>query len=187
MYSYIKGIITEVVPSHITVENSGIGYLIKVPNPYQFELNSFITVYLYQNVREDLIELYGFHTQDEKRMFIKLINVKGLGPKGAQAILAASTVSEIIVAIENGDPAYFKKFPGIGTKGSQQIILDLKGKLDFSKEETKNSEDLTNLISALKALGYNSSEIKSITKDFKVSDYPTLGDAVKAALKKLTK
>lgn len=187
MYDYIKGTVTNIEPNTITLECGGIGYLLKTPNPYSFKEGVNLQVFVYQHVREDLIELYGFHTQDEKRMFIKLINVKGLGPKGAQAILAASTVSEIIVAIENGDPAYFKKFPGIGTKGSQQIILDLKGKLDFSKDETKNSEDLTNLISALKALGYNSSEIKSITKDFKVSDYPSLGDAVKAALKKLTK
>lgn len=187
MYDYIKGTVTNIEPNTITLECYGIGYLLKTANPYSFKINDELKVYTYQHVREDLIELYGFSTIDERLMFIKLINVKGLGPKGALAILAASTVQEIVSAIENGNPNYFRKFPGIGTKGSQQIILDLKGKLDFGKVESKSNEDLTNLISALKALGYNSSEIKTITKDFKISDYPSLGDAVKAALKKLTK
>lgn len=187
MYDYIKGTITSIEPNTITLECFGIGYLIKTPNPYSFKNGDELKIYIYQHVREDLIELYGFSSVEERKMFIKLINVKGLGPKGAQAILAASTVSEIIAAIENGEPAYFRKFPGIGTKGSQQIILDLKGKLDFDKNDSKTNEDLTNLINALKALGYNSAEIKSITKDFRISDYSSLGDAVKAALKKLTK
>lgn len=187
MYDYIKGIVSNIEPNTITIECFGVGYLLKTPNPYSYKIGSELQVFTYQHVREDLIELYGFHTKDERKMFIRLINVKGLGPKGSQAILAASSVDEIVAAIENGDPQYFKKFPGIGTKGSQQIILDLKGKLDFNKEIVKNSEELNNLISALKALGYNSAEIKTVTKDFNISDYSSLGDAVKAALKKLTK
>ena len=187
MYDYIKGTITNIEPNTITLECCGIGYLLKTPNPYSFKLGDEHKIFTYQHVREDLIELYGFFTVEDRIMFIKLINVKGLGPKGAMAILASSTVPEIVEAIENGDPTYFRKFPGIGTKGSQQIILDLKGKLDFDKSESKSNEDLTNLVSALKALGYNSAEIKSITKDFKISDYSSLGEAVKAALKKLTK
>ena len=187
MYDYLKGTITVVMPSSITLECNNIGFLIKTPNPYQYKLGSSEVVYTYQHVREDLIELYGFPSVDERTMFLKLINVKGLGPKGALAILASSTVGEIVGAIEAGDPSYFKKFPGIGTKGSQQIILDLKGKLDFSNDIKQNSEQFQNLSSALKALGYNSSEIKTALKDFPLSDYADLGSAVKAALKRLTK
>ena len=186
MYDYIKGTITNIEPNTITLECFGIGYLLKTPNPYNFKINDKYQIYIYQHVREDLIELFGFSTIHERLMFIKLINVKGLGPKGALAILAASNESEIISSIENNNSLYFRRFPGIGTKVSQQIILDLKGKLNFDNNESSN-EDLTNLISALQALGYNSNEIKSITKDFKVSDYETLGDAVKAALKRLIK
>lgn len=187
MYDYIKGTITNIEPNTITLECFGIGYMLKTPNPYNFKINDQYQMYIYQHVREDLIELYGFSTILERVMFIKLINVKGLGPKGALAILAASNVSEIVSSIENGDSSYFRRFPGIGTKVSQQIILDLKGKLNFEKNVSSTDEDLNNLISALQALGYNSSEIKSITKEFKVSDYETLGDAVKAALKRLIK
>ena len=187
MYDYIKGVITNIEPSTITLENSGIGYLIKTPNPYQFKINEELMIFMYQHVREDLIELYGFKTNNERIMFLKLINVKGLGPKGAMAILASSTVDDIILAINNMDAAYFKKFPGIGAKGSQQIILDLKGKVDFSNAPDKANEENNNLISALKALGYSTSEIKTALKNFQISDYPDLGSAVKAALKKMTK
>ena len=187
MYYYINGIITNILTNSITLECNNIGYLIKTPNPYSFKLDDSIRIFVYQYVREDIIDLYGFSTIDERTMFLKLINVKGLGPKGALAILASSTVNEIILAVENGDPLYFKKFPGIGTKGSQQIILDLKGKLDFSKETTSNNEELKNLTNALKALGYSQSEIKAVTKEFKITDFPDLGSAVKAVLKKLTK
>ena len=187
MYDYIKGKITNIEPNSITIENNNIGYLIKTPNPYQFKIDEELIIFCYQYVREDLIDLFGFRTINERTMFLKLIGVKGLGPKGAMAILASSTVEDIVAAINNMDADYFKKFPGIGTKGSQQIILDLKGKVDFSVEENKNSEELKNLSSALKALGYSASEIKTALKNFDIKEYPDLGAAVKAALKKLTK
>ena len=136
MYSYFKGIITEVCATHITVECNNIGYLVKVPNPFSFELGSTKTVYVYQNVREDAIELFGFSSADEKKMFISLISVKGLGPKGALAILASSDVLEIVKALDDSNAKFFTSFPGIGAKLSQQIILDLKGKVDFTAEGT---------------------------------------------------
>lgn len=191
MYSYIKGIITEVVPSHITVENSGIGYLIKVPNPYRFEnkLNGEIqTIYTYQNVREDAIELFGFSTNEEKQMFISLISVKGLGPKGALAILASSTPNDLANAILDGNDKYFKSFPGVGAKLSQQIILDLKGKvnLDDAKQEVKD-ERVENVALALKSLGYSASEIKTVTKKLVLTSDDTINSLVKQALRMLNK
>lgn len=189
MYSYIKGKITEVCATHITIECHDIGYWVKVPNPYQFHQNQDLTLYLYQNVREDAIELYGFSTFDEKNMFISLISVKGLGPKGALAILASSTMSEIVEALENSNAKYFGSFPGIGPKLSQQIILDLKGKINFQLEEENktNAEKLENVQIALKSLGYSSSEIKIVIKKLKLDDSIELGEAVKMALRLLKK
>lgn len=189
MYSYIKGTITEICATHITIECNNIGYLVKVPNPYQFEINSFITLYLYQNVREDAIELFGFSSNEEKKMFINLISVKGLGPKGALAIIASSTVNEIIAALDENNAKYFTSFPGIGPKLSQQIILDLKGKINFDQETTIPSinKKLENVSIALKSLGYSSSEIKSALKNLKVDDQTELGEAVKMALRLLKK
>ncbi len=193
MYSYFKGKITEVEATHITVECYGVGYLIKVPNPYQFEENKInnieTTIYVYQNVREDAIELFGFGTQKEKQMFINLISVKGLGPKGALAILASSTISEIIQALDDSNAKFFTNFPGIGNKLSQQIILDLKGKVNLKAEtiQKATSEKIENVAVALKSLGYSTSEIKAVTKNLQIDDATELKDAVKQALRLLKK
>ncbi len=185
MYRYFKGQVTEIHATHITFEVNNIGYYIKVPNPYQFELNSNITIHLHYHIREDAHELYGFLNPLIRDMFETLINVKGLGPKGALAILASSTPNEIINALNDSNAKFFSQFPGIGQKLSQQIVLDLKGKINFD-EPTTNSleiEKKNNVILALKSLGYNNNEIKQATKNLDLSENVSLSDAVKAALK----
>ena len=189
MYSYFKGYVTEVHATHIVFEVSNVGYKIRVPNPYQFELNVEQTIYLHYHVREDAIELFGFNSRDVRDTFESLINVKGLGPKGALAILASSTPVEIISALNSSNSKFFSQFPGIGPKLSQQIILDLKGKINFEEDSStpKVSEKLNNVMIALKSLGYNSAEIKTATKDLEISEETSLSDAVKLALKRLKK
>lgn len=185
MYSYIKGLITEIKATNITIETYGIGYLVKVPNPYSFNINTETTIYIHHHVREDAIELYGFATSLEKETFEKLISVKGLGPKGALAILASTTPGEIFIATKEADSKFFVKFPGIGQKLSQQIILDLKGKLNFEVESPLQDERIEQVGLALKSLGYSSTEIKNILKHLKLEPDTTLSDAVKQALKML--
>lgn len=189
MYSYINGKITKVLATHIVLECHDIGYLIKVPNPYTFSEGTIICVHLYQHVREDLIELYGFLTDVERDMFIKLINVKGLGPKGALAILASSSPDEIIENIKQKNAKYFNKFPGIGPKSSQQIILDLDGKINFNTGITfsNNNEKYNNTILALKSLGYSNNEIKTVTNNFDFNDNTELSEIIKIMLRKLSK
>lgn len=187
MYSYFKGTITEICATNITVEVGNIGYLIKVPNPYSFTLNSNTCVYVHHHIREDAEELFGFATKIEKQMFEKLISVKGLGPKGGLAILAGATPEEIKGAIEEATSNFFVKFPGIGSKLSQQIILDLKGKVNFIEATSKNpiDENLEQVSLALKSLGYTQLEIKNVTKKLKLDEQTSLSDAVKMALKLL--
>ncbi len=188
MYGYIKGKITKISPKYIICDNNGIGYLIIVGNPYNFKLNEEYTIYTYQSVREDAIELYGFMKEDEKELFLKLISVSGIGPKSALSILAAGTVKEIINAIESRNDAYLRKFPGVGQKSSQQIILDLKGKLAFAEEEDgiiKSSSKLTDVEDALIALGYSKKEITKIIS--KLDSTKDVGVLVKEALKQLVK
>lgn len=185
MYSYIKGEITEIKATNITIEAYGIGYFVKVPNPYSFTLNSNTIVYIHHYVREDAIELYGFLSTLEKETFEKLISVKGLGPKGALAILASATPQDIFNATKDANAKFFVKFPGIGQKLSQQIILDLKGKLNFEEVTEVIDERLEQVGMALKSLGYNQSEIKNIQKNLKLEPATTLSDAVKQALKML--
>jgi len=161
MYDYIKGLITEISPTYITLENNGVGYKVMTANPYAFLLHSELTVYLYQKVSDDNISLYGFKTQKARELFIKLITVKGIGPKSANAILASGTVESITNAIDESNAKYLQKFPGIGPKASQQIILDLKGKIEFENKAIKTL-NLIDVDEALKALGYKEREIKKI-------------------------
>ncbi|MDE6407863.1 MAG: Holliday junction branch migration protein RuvA, partial [Anaeroplasmataceae bacterium] len=167
------------------VENQGIGYLLIVSNPYNFSLNKEYKVYVYQYVREDIIDLYGFISEDEKDLFLKLISVSGIGPKSALSILATGTVSEIVKAIEARNDAYLRKFPGIGAKASQQIILDLQGKLNLGEELVVKNTKLEDVEQALLALGYNKKEIAKVLP--KLDQSLDEGALVKQALKALVK
>lgn len=184
MYSYIKGTITEIKAASITVENHHIGYKLITPNPFKFQKNEEMTVYLYQRVMDDKIILYGFKSRREKELFIKLISVSGIGPKSANAILASGSVDAISRAIENGEHKYLQQFPGIGPKASQQIVLDLKGKIDIdSSKET--SDSLAEVDEALSALGYNKREIRRAMKHLDSDEKTDV--LVKQALKNMLK
>lgn len=182
MYEYIKGKITMINPNSIVLDNNGIGYLIYTSNSYSFNINEDYTVYLYQSVREDDISLYGFKTKEEKEMFLKLINVKGLGCKMALPLLAPGGVENIVKAIDEENVTYLKKFPKIGDKVAKQIILDLKGKL-AQVEDSKNIKN-EELIETLKSLGYKQTDINKVLD--KITSQK-IEDQIKEALKLMLK
>ena len=183
MYSYIKGIIKEIESTYIVLDNQNIGYLIYTANPYSFKIDEEVTIYIYQNVREDELTLYGFKSKEEKDLFLKLINVKGMGPKMALPILASGNVSGIVDAIERENILYLKKFPKIGDKVARQMILDLKGKLVTTVNPVITHND--ELIDALKGLGYKNTDIVKILP--KINSEHTLEEQIKDALKLLLK
>jgi len=183
MYSYIKGIVTEIESNYIVLDNNGVGYLIYTPNPYSFNIDENYKIYVYQNVKEDELSLYGFKTKEEKDLFLKLIEVKGLGCKMALPIIATGSISGIVDAIERENVLYLKKFPKIGDKVARQIILDLKGKLATTSETINNSND--ELIEVLKGLGYKTNDITRVVKQ--VNSTETLENQIKEALKLLLK
>ena len=183
MYEFIKGEIVKQESNYIVIDNNGIGYLVYVPNPYSFELNKEYAVYVYQQIREDEQTLYGFKTFEEKEMFLKLINVKGLGCKMALPMLATGSISGIMDAIERENILYLKKFPKIGDKVAKQIILDLKGKLNTSVVSSKRDYD--ELIEVLKGLGYKQADINKILPSIQ-SDLD-IEEQVREALKLMLK
>ncbi|MDD6223869.1 MAG: Holliday junction branch migration protein RuvA [bacterium] len=185
MYNYMVGVVTEIESSYIVLEVSGIGYQIYTPNPYSFDISKDYKVYLYQYLREDENHLYGFKTLEEKEMFLKLIGVKGLGPKMALPILATGSISGILDAIERENILYLKKFPKIGEKLAKQIILDLKGKVKIVSEGVSISNHYEELIEVLKGLGYKEKDVKNII--VKVDESLSIEDQVKEALKLLLK
>lgn len=187
MYSYIKGIIIETARDHIVVDNQGIGYLIYVSNPYQFTRGKEVLVYVYQQVKEDGILLYGFLTKEEKDLFLKLILVKGIGCKTAIGILATGEVNAIIQAIESKNIAYLKKIPGIGPKAAQQIVLDLQGKFNaMISDVVLTSVEFDEAVEVLIALGYKKQEVDKVMNTLSQEQLDTNG-YVKKALSLLVK
>lgn len=184
MYNYIIGKVTIQESNHIVLENNGIGYTIFVPNPFSFELDKEVKVYVYNQIREDEHSLYGVKSLEERELFMKLINVKGLGPKMAMPMLATGSIAGIMDAIDRENILYLTKFPKIGEKLARQIILDLKGKL-ARKEEANLAGSFDELVSVLESLGYKSSEIKKILP--KVDASLDIESQIKEALKLMLK
>ena len=138
---------------------------------------------IYQQIKEDEHNLFGFKSQEEKELFLKLISVKGIGPKIALPMFATGSITGICDAIERENLLYLTKFPKIGDKVAKQIILDLKGKLNITINENVNNKE--ELIEVLKGLGYKEKDFKTIIN--KVSDDKTIEEQVKEALKLLLK
>ena len=185
MYAHITGIVTEIKPSYLVIENQGIGYLIISPNPFSYHLYEETKIHIHHYVREDIDNLYGFKTLESKELFIKLIGVSGIGPKSALSLLATEQIHEVMLAIEEGNVKFLTKFPGIGTKNAQQIILDLKGKLIVEEDEGLIKTHKSDVEDALMALGYSKTEIKKVIK--KVDPDQTVENMIKAALQLLMK
>ena len=183
MYGYIKGYIKDIESNYVIIDNHDIGYQIYVPNPYSYKLDELYTIYTYSYIREDEYSLYGFNTKEELNLFLKLISVKGLGPKMALPMLATGSISGIVDAIDRENILYLKKFPKIGDKVARQIILDLKGKLASDKENKDDSSE--ELVEALIALGYKKTDIVKIIKN--VDNTLTIENQIKEALKLLLK
>ncbi|HDD6181808.1 TPA: Holliday junction branch migration protein RuvA [Staphylococcus aureus] len=195
MYAYVKGKLTHLYPTHVVVETAGVGYEIQTPNSYRFQkhLDHEVLIRTSLIVREDAQLLYGFSSEEEKDMFLSLIKVTGIGPKSALAILATSTPNEVKRAIENENDTYLTKFPGIGKKTARQIVLDLKGKVKITEEDSDSllQVDATSTVQdqfvqeamlALEALGYSKRELAKVEKTLNKNEYDSVDEAVKAGL-----
>ncbi len=182
MYSYLKGKIVSCDSENVVIDVNDIGYEFKTPNPFYFAPNTQILVYTHLHVREDIYELYGFKAIEEKKLFLKLISVKGIGPKSALAVLASGSVSEITQAVERGDDKYLTRFPGIGPKAAAQIVLDLKGKLVLEGEDNSVNE-YVDVVEALISLGYKRTVVEKIVA--KLDKGLTESQAIKEALQLL--
>ncbi|MFV0558267.1 MAG: Holliday junction branch migration protein RuvA [Enterococcus sp.] len=195
MYQYISGEVTEITPAYLVLENQGIGYQLAMGNPYRYsaQMNQVVKVYVHQVVREDAQLLYGFTKLEEKQLFLRLISVSGIGPKSALAIMANEEHEGMITAIESEDVTYLTKFPGVGKKTAQQMILDLRGKLGELVGELpvtplfSANYDLEEAMAALAALGYSDKEIKRVEKLLVNSGDKTTDEYLREALKLMMK
>lgn len=176
MIAYITGSIVKKDPDHIILDHNGMGYLIYMGERSMnyLPMNEKNTrIYTYMNVKEDAIDLYGFHDESDREFFQLLLSVTGVGPKSALATLGMYSASEIGYAIIGEDEMTLKKIPGIGQKAAKQMILDLKSKIDTGalvenslkgEESSLNqvgneSPDLTDAMLAMNSLGYSNADI----------------------------
>ena len=197
MYEYLTGLVTVVAPQYIVVDVNGVGYKL-LANPYRYQENRTkkVQVYVYQAVREDNISLFGFTDQNEKNLFMQLINVSGIGPKSALAILANPDHQGLVDAITNNNVSYLTKFPGIGKKTASQIVLDLRDKLtnesssslfattQLTVDATVNRE-LKDALEALAALGYKERDIKKVQKTLMKEEQMATDEYLRQALRLL--
>lgn len=162
MFSYILGRITEKSEGQITLESNGIGYELNVSTKAMNYLDAFdgeVKIYTYFQVREDGVSLYGFYSREEKDMFLRLITVSGVGPKGAITILSGIGVTDLCVVIASQDVATLSAVKGIGKKTAERIIVELKGKVSLdtsilsTPREKIASSELDDAIEVLVSLG----------------------------------
>ncbi|MER2064469.1 MAG: Holliday junction branch migration protein RuvA [Alkalibacterium sp.] len=201
MYEYINGIIKHIYPGYVVLEANNIGYKILMANPFRYseKLNNEETLYIYHDVKQDAMNLFGFVSLQEKNLFLKLINVSGIGPKSALAILANEDHNGFIQAIEDENKTYLTKFPGVGKKTAAQIVLDLKGKLsEFDTSENRAPAAVTQAdvsgnpafeeaMEALLVLGYTSRDVKKVRKQLDPQSEQTTDAYIREALSKLMK
>ena len=196
MFEYLKGRLTKITAKYIVVEVAGIGYILHVANPYRYSdsIQQDITIYTHQVIREDAHLLYGFATESEKEVFLCLISVSGIGPTTALAIIAVDDNEGLVRAIDQQNITYLTKFPKIGKKTAQQMVLDLAGTFvdtsvqsgAVSQTAAASNQALDEAMEALLALGYKANEIKKIRTFFEGTN-ESAENYIKSALKMLMK
>lgn len=187
MIASLRGKLIYKQPYNIIIEVGGVGYSINVPlNTLSAlpEEGKDIFIYVYTHVRQDTLQLYGFLSNDEKKIFVALLGISGIGPKMALNILSGIPYDKLLHAIEKEDIALLCKIPGLGKKTAHRLILELKEKIPSTVETfNKLFEDT---LSALINLGYKKSVAKeSLEKAYK-KGFDNIEDLLKESLKYLT-
>jgi Holliday junction DNA helicase RuvA len=187
MIGSLRGKLIYKKPDYILVEVRGVGYQVNVSfNTLSIlpEEDEDIFIHIYTHVREDTLQLYGFASGDEKKIFITLLGITGIGPKMALNILSGITHNELLHAIETEDVAYLCRIPGLGKKTAHRLILELKGKLPSLKEPVDRVFEDT--LSALVNLGYKKSIAQESLKKSYKQGFDDIEGLLKESLKYLT-
>ena len=200
MFYYLKGTVAHMAPYLAVVDCGGVGYACRTTHNTlaRLKVGESAKLYTHLYVREEIFELYGFATEEEKNCFLELIGVSGVGPKAALSILSSTSPEGLAMSIITGDEKALTVAPGIGKKIAQRIILELKDKLAKGQmaaggepyggtgvtiiPENKSTE----AAAALAVLGYSAQEVSVALKGIDVENLK-LEDVIKQALKKMVK
>lgn len=177
---------------YLLINVSGVGYKVLAATDVLSKINGMgeaIKLFTYTHVRDDALELYGFSTRDDLKLFESLLSVSGIGPKTAMSVFAIGTSDEIKSAIAQSNVSFFTSVPRLGKKNAQKIIIELKGKigsikeLDLTGDELKDHEQV---IEVLKTFGFSGREATEATRSIK-GQGETTEEKVRLALKYLGK
>jgi len=199
LISYIKGILEDMSPGMVVVDNHGIGYQMMVPMRGESfpKIGQEIKIYTHMHVREDDVSLFGFLSKEEKEAFELLIGVNGIGPKVGLSVLSTLSVYELKMAVISEDVKTISKTPGLGPKGAKKLILELKDKLSFEELEeygvgaeifdtsADSSDSVMITIEGLVSLGYSKSEAAIAVNKVEDAKDLTPEELLKKALKNI--
>jgi Holliday junction DNA helicase RuvA len=199
MIGQLRGQLLQKKPNHLILDVQGVGYDIQIPLTTFYELpdeGQEVILRIHTHVREDMLALYGFKTQREKDLFLKLISISGIGPKLAISILSGAQVEELAHAIAQGDLSRLTAIPGVGRKTAERLVLELKSQISQflvpeSAQVSRTQEKLDTLqediISALVNLGYaRPAAEKALMATVRGNDAPqTFEDLLRNTLRRL--
>lgn len=197
MIGYVRGTVSHIMIDTCFVDVQGVGYRVFIASStrQKLVLNKEITLFTYLNVREDAMNLYGFYTQTEYDLFLKLISVSGIGPKVALGMMSTITVETLCKSISQKNITTLTKLPGIGKKTAERLILELHDKMGFALTEEVpealilDTADHTDIISetsqALVALGYTQAEFMPILR--KMGEIKSVEEAIRMVLKEFAR
>lgn len=170
MIAYLKGTLLKKTPQQVTIDVGGVGYCAFIPLSTFFKLGEIsqpIELYIYTHVNDNVLALYGFSTEEERELFLKLITVSGIGPKLALNVLSGMEPKELQEAIKESDIARLARIPGIGKKTALRIAMELQEKLE-KKEKLltgRAAQEREDLISALLNLGFRRREVEGVVDE----------------------
>lgn len=191
MIASLSGVVEVCDDPYVIISVNGVGYKVLASQGVLKTLNGIgdkVKIFTYTHVREDILELYGFSTQSDLKLFELLLSVSGIGPKTAIGVFAVGSAGEIQQAIITGNVDFFTTVPRLGRKNAQKIIIELKNKLgstvelDLSEKDIKENKDV---IAALKTFGFSSKEAGEAIKQLDKTLTPE--EKIRQALKSLGK
>ncbi len=185
MIGTLRGSVTEKYGDNVIVDIGGVGYelTVTVSDWGSSPVGAEATFYIYEQIREDIHNLYGFSFLESKQLFILMLSVSGVGPKVAMAVLSAASLDRLRQAIAAGDPDLLRGVSGVGKKTAERLILELRGKLDGGVGGLAPVMDET--YQALIALGYTPAQATAAISG--IPENITGQDRIKAALKGISK
>jgi Holliday junction DNA helicase RuvA len=170
MIAYLKGKLIQKSANQVILDIGGVGYCAWIPLSTYLKLEDFnetVALHIYTHMTDNSLSLYGFYSLEERELFLKLINISGIGPKIALNILSGIEASDLEDAIRKSDVSRISLIPGIGKKTAMRIAMELQEKLDLKEKvlETPSSKEKEDLVSALMNLGFKRREVEKIVDE----------------------